>query len=176
MKFKDALSKAITIINDNSIALDTQSEKRDRFISCGETIVNELIALYASPVKEEEVTFINGRAEFSNFSQKVKEILAVRQHGVSLNFTVANTYLNADVNGRAVVKYKYFPMISGIEDELDLPAQLTEDTLALGIAAEYFYRLGFTDEAAFYKNRYDIALVNLIKTKNSFILKVKRMV
>jgi hypothetical protein len=84
-------------------------------------------------------------------------------------------YVESDINGDAEVSYLYHSDELTLEDTVLLPPQYTAFVLANGIAAEYFYRSGLTDEAVFYKNRYDTAVLNLSRRRQSVTLKAGRM-
>ena len=60
-------------------------------------------------------------------------------------------------------------------DRLILPPQFTEYVLAVGAAAEYFYRSSLLDEAVFFRNRFETAVNNLTKRGRVFNLPPRRL-
>ncbi|HKL74389.1 MAG TPA: hypothetical protein VJ903_05835 [Clostridia bacterium] len=175
MIFRDILEKAIGIICDDEIQVDTISPKLNKLIRCGNMIYLELIEEYVRLKEEEEITFVDGKADFSSFSKLVKDVISVQKDGVNVSFSVYPNFVTTDsCSGKATVKYVYHGEELDVNDNVILPPQFTPYVLANGVASEYFYRSGLIDEAAFYKNRYDTSIINLTRKQKSIELKVKR--
>lgn len=176
MTLNDILSKTLEFIGDETLSLNGTDKKSKTLVSAGKMVCNELASVYTSPVTEESVKFTGGKAGYKDFSKRIKNIISVKGKYGKLTFEQHNAFVYAcGAEGFYDVKYSYIPEEAAIGAELDLPPQLTAEQIANGVAAEYYYRQGFTDEAAFYKNRYDLALVNQLREKRSFILKIGRM-
>lgn len=174
MKLRDVLEKAIAIINDD-IDLNTPSVKLTKLIKCANTVYAELVEEYSYLKREEEAEFVDGRALFGQFAKTVKDITGVYKNGIKYPFTVYPDCVKSEkLNGKAVVRYVYHAPEAGIDDALELPPQFSAHVLANGVAAEYFYRSGLIDESAFYKNRYDISVINLTRKNKPIELKVER--
>ena len=63
-----------------------------------------------------------------------------------------------------------------LTDTLDMHPMLNVNTLAYGVASEYFYRVGLLDNAAFYSNRYDGSINIIIRKQKAMDLKGKRFI
>lgn len=170
MILREVLLKTIGIICDDDIDLDIESKKRKRLIDCGNTIYQELVELYVELKTKENVAISDGKIFYSALSKRAKDILSIHKNGIKLVFKLYPTFLEIDEIGEVEIKYTYVPTELSLDDNLTLPPPYTENMLAMGIASEYFYRSGLCDEAIFYKNRYDNALLNMSRKRNSFIL------
>lgn len=176
MKLRDILEKTLEIVGDADIDLSTAGEKRSKLISCANMIYAELTEEYVHLKHAETLTVSDGRIYYSEFSKQVKDVMRVRRNGLTVPFNLYPLYLSCDVDGEVEVSYVYHPTEANIDDELDLPPQFTAFALANGVASEYFYRSGLTDEALFYKNRYDTTLLNLTRKRNPFSVKYRRFI
>ncbi|MFA6866661.1 MAG: hypothetical protein WCR54_04005 [Clostridia bacterium] len=171
MKFSDILGKAIEIICDDEIALDTDSKKRTKLISCGNMVYQELVEQFVPLKNNELLEFADGILMYANFAKPIKDILYIKKNGTSHNFSMYPSYVSCPIKGIAEVGYIYHAEEVGIDDDIVLPPQFNENILALGISSEYFYRSGLCDEAIFYKNRYDNAVINLTRKRASIHIK-----
>lgn len=175
MILNDILEKAIGIICDDEIKINTPSPKLDKLIRCTNMIYQELTEEYAQLKDEQEIEFVDFKANFSAFPQLVKDIISIYKDGVKQDFTVYPNYVCCSLkNGKAMVRYCYHPKDLGQQDQVILPPKFTANVLAIGASSEYFYRSGLIDEAAFYKNRYDTSIINLTRHQKSLDLKVRR--
>jgi hypothetical protein len=83
-------------------------------------------------------------------------------------------FVECDIEGAAEVRYVHHPAEVGIDDSIVLPPNYSVAVLALGVVSEYCYRIGHLDEAIFYKNRYDTAIINLSRQLKSVNVRVRR--
>lgn len=170
MTLREVLVKTVGIICDDDIDLDIDSKKRKKLLSCANTIYQELVELYIELKSKEKLLICDGKIFYSNFAKRVKDIISIHKNGIKQTFKLYPLYLEIDEKGEVEIKYTYVPDILSLDDELVLPPPYTENMLSMGVASEYFYRSGLSDEAIFYKNRYDNALLNLSRKRNSFVL------
>lgn len=175
MILRDILEKVIEIIGDEDIDLDTESRKRTRLLACANMIYHELTTEYVQLKNREIINFSDKRAYYSAFSKRVKDVLGVYKNSQAVEFRLYPLYVESDIYGDAEVSYLYHSDELTIEDTVLLPPQYTAFVLANGMASEYFYRSGLTDEAIFYKNRYDTSVLNLSRRRQSVTLKAGRM-
>ncbi|MFW5780865.1 MAG: hypothetical protein ACOCWI_05385 [Bacillota bacterium] len=176
MTFRQILEKTLDIIGDDDICLDTESKKRKRLMASANMIYHELTTEYVHLKNKEDLLFEDKRLYFSAFSKKVKDILGVYVKGESIPFKLYPLHIEADIEGIAEVRYIYHADELGLEDDVTLPPQYTSFVLANGVASEYFYRSGLTDEAIFYKNRYDTAVLNLSRIRKGVTIKARRLI
>lgn len=171
MQLREILNKALDIIGDQAIDLEQDSPKTKRLIASANTIYHELASEYIDLKTSEELEFVDNKLYYLAFSKKVKDILSINKNGRSIDFKLYPMYIQAETTGIAQINYNYHPEEIDIDSVLELPPQYTSYTLANGVASEYFYRSGLFDEAIFYKNRYDTAILNLSRRKRSIRLK-----
>lgn len=174
MTLRDILEKAMKIIPNENIDLGNQGPKQARLISCGNMIYRELVEDYAPLKAEEEIFFSSNRAYFTSFSKPVKDILGVYKNHAKYDFKVYPQYVSSIADGKTVVRYTYHAEELKLNDEAILPPQFSADMIAVGVASEYLYRCGLTEEALFYKNRYDTSIINNTRKHKSIDLKVRR--
>lgn len=170
MTLKDALKKALEIIGDDDIDLDTTDTPAGnlkKLISCGNMIYGELTEEYAFLRNEEEVNFVDGKFAVSNLQKPLKEIIRIKNHDRNIPYKLFPSYieLGGKISGNFTVIYTYHASELGLNDALVLPQSFTAASVAAGIASEYFYRSGLIDEALFYKNRYDNTVLNLTRKR-----------
>lgn len=171
MTLREVLVKTIGIICDDDIDLDIESKKRKKLLDCANTIYQELVELYIDLKNKEKIIISDGKILYSTFSKRIKDILSIYKNGIKQTFRLYPLFIEIEEKGEVDVKYTYLPENLSLEDDLVLPPPYTENMLAMGIASEYFYRSGLIDEAIFYKNRFDNALLNLSRKRSSFELK-----
>lgn len=174
MTVREVLTKVLGIICDDDIDLCVDSKKRKRLIDCTNTIYQELTEQYIELKTKEKIEVCDGKIYYATFSKRIKDILSINKNDIKQEYKLYPTYLEIDIKGEVEIKYTYLPTELTLDNELILPPPYTENMLAMGISSEYFYRSGLVDEAIFYKNRYDNALVNLSRKRNSFVLKERR--
>ncbi|MGI6213414.1 MAG: hypothetical protein ACOYIQ_02535 [Christensenellales bacterium] len=176
MTLRETLEKVKEIIGE-SFDLDEQGVKRDRLMASGISVYDELTCDYVHLKAEESVEFIDGICPFSAFSNKVKDILSVKRQGKPINFEMYPLFVRCEgLSGEAEVKYYYLPPEPEADSELILPPRFSVHMLANGIAAEYFYRSGMPDEAAYYRNRYEYSLNNAQARLRNLTLKADRII
>ena len=173
MILKDVLEKAKGIICDDEINLEEESKKRKKLIDCANSIYRELTEQYIELKTKEKLTVENDKIYYSAFTKKVKDVISIEKDGQKVVFKLLPTYLECVEKGEVEVKYVYNCDELELDDEIILPPPYTDNMLALGIASEYFFRSGLSDEALFYKNRYDNALINMSRRRNGFVLKAR---
>ncbi len=173
MIIKDILRKAIEIICDDEIDLDSLSKKRDKILSCGQMILSELTEEFVHLRECEKMSVTDGRIYYTEFDKNVKDIIGIYKNGVKVDFAIYPLYVECDATGIVEVKYVYHLDEIDMDSEINLPPMYTKNLIAIGIASEYFYRSGLIDEGIFYKNRYDNALTNISRKRSRINVKVR---
>ena len=176
MTLKEVLTKAVEIINNGLIDLDTTSTERSRLIDCGRYIYAEVADEYVDLNATQELSTTDGKILFSSFAKPVKKIVRVTDNCIDVPFCLYPDHITVDYAGTFVVDYAYKSVVPDLNDTLDLPAEFTPYALASGVASEYFFRTGLIEEALFYKNRYDRAISNLTQNRRTSYLKIRRFV
>ena len=177
MILKDLLEKVIMIVRLEAADIQNDGPKLRQLIDCANMIYSELTLEYIHLKAKENILF-NGqsRADYTSFSNRVREVLSVEINGTNIPFeTFPQHIIAASLRGeRAWVTYLYHTPELTINSLLILPPQYTEHIIAAGIASEYFYRTGMPEEAAFYKARYDNSIINLGRRVKSVHLPGRR--
>ncbi|MGN1043135.1 MAG: hypothetical protein ACI4SK_06610 [Christensenellales bacterium] len=181
MIFKDALKKALEIIGDEDIDLDTTEAptgKLKKLISCGNMIYGELTEEYVFLRRSEEITVTDGKINLDDLSKPLKEVVRIKYGERNLPYRLFPGYIRlGGLNGvKCTVVYTYHAEELALTDEMVLPTSFTAGAIATGIASEYFYRSGLIDEALFYKNRYDNTVLNLTKKRNPAVVCYRRFI
>lgn len=177
MTLRDILEKTKAIIGED-FDLDEEEEgaKRDRLIASALSIYDELTSDYVHLKAEEEVEFEDGICYLDAFTNRVKDILTVKQNGSNVNFEMFPLFIRCiGLQGKCEVKYYYTPPQPSLDSALSLPPRFSEYMLANGVASEYFYRTGLVDEAIYYRNRYEYSLNNAGMRLRNLRLKADRL-
>jgi hypothetical protein len=178
MLLKDLLQKVIMIVRlENEVDVDADSPKLRQLVDCANMIYGELTLEYLRLKAKQNMLFNqSGRVDYVSFSNKVREVLQVKLNGAVMPFeTFPDHIIASGVRGaRGEVTYVYHAPELTINSILILPPQYSERVVATGIASEYFYRTGMPEEAAFYKARYDNAVLNLCSRIKSVHLPSRR--
>ncbi|MFI3229046.1 MAG: hypothetical protein R3Y23_02635 [Bacillota bacterium] len=161
MTINDIIDRVAQIVGIDETDIAEGSAIQKKLISATNMIYLELTMQYVHLKTKEEVAFEDNRLYYDTLSFPVREVLGVRSRGHKLDFTTYPLYIECKNCDSAEVTYIYFTDELESGDEVVLPPKFTAYTLALGVASEYYYRLGLIDEALFYKTRYDNAISNL---------------
>lgn len=177
MKLSDILTRAAAIIGLEGFSVTEESSALTKLCDCANTIYSELVLEHIPLKNKEAVEFSGGKAQYSDFTYRVREILCVRAYGAKIPFVMYPTYVEAgDFSGTGEVEYLFHLGTLAPDDDVILPPQFTEYVMAIGVASEYYYRLGYIEEAEFYKARFDNAVGNLTRRLKSFRLPPRRFV
>lgn len=178
MTLSDIIGRVIQILGlEDEVSLAVPSAKLNKLIDCANMMIGELTQEYIHLKTTESISFCDGRAYYKDFGRQVREVLAVKESKAKRHFVMYPLYLYADgLEGAAEVTYLYHLGTLGLADAVELPPQYSVHTLAVGVAAEYCYRIGLVDEALFYKNRYDNSLINLSKRMRTANLPIGRII
>jgi hypothetical protein len=178
MILRDLLSRVIMIVGlFGEVNVSQNCPKLQQLVDCANMIYSELTLEYVHLKARQMVTFnALGRADYTLFSNRMREVLSVKINGVQVPFEMFPEHVQINVNAstRAEVDYLYHAPELGLNSQLVMPPRFSEHVLAVGVASEYFYRTGLVDEAAFYKARYDNAINNLGKRSRGAQLPARR--
>ncbi len=169
MVIEDIITRVAQIIGIDESEIVEGSAIHTKLISAANMIYTELTLQYVHLKTKESVTFTDERLYYDTLTNPVREILGVYSNGKKRAFETYPLYIECKDCESAEVTYIYFTPEITAGDEIVLPPKFTTYILALGVAAEYFCRIGLVDEALFYKSRYDNAISNLnigLKCKN----------
>ncbi len=179
MNLKNVITSTAHVVGyEGELDYSNPSKELTSLIECAKAIFSEL-TLTALSLKTRENCFAeNGVVFFANFNKACREVLNVYSGERKLKFTTYPTYVLLDekLSGEVEVVYLFHEPDATLDEELEVPPKITAYSLALGVSAEYFYRLGYVDEALFYKTRYENFLYNLKVGYKSSILPSRRFI
>lgn len=159
--------------NDGTEISAETYEKLNIFVNLTNLVINELACTYVPMVIEEQLSFVNGKAFYKDFSKKAVKILGVKDmSGVELEFVDKAEYLQVpfSVNQTLIVEYQYSPDNYSILDKIGYTEKdISARVIAYGVASEYFINQGNFEQAVIYHKRYVDEISLLTLPKNSKI-------
>ena len=159
--------------NDGTEISAETYEKLNIFVNLTNLVINELACTYVPMVIEEQLSFVNGKAFYKDFSKKAVKILGVKDmSGVELEFVDKAEYLQVpfSVNQTLIVEYQYSPDNYYILDKIGYTEKdISARVIAYGVASEYFINQGNFEQAVIYHKRYVDEISLLTLPKNSKI-------
>ena len=178
MTLSDVIERAGNIIGLEGEPTSYPTSAYNKLKDSAVTVYTELITEHVPLRTKEAVSVSNGKIFYEDLGKKVREILKISTGAGRLKFTVYPEYIETECgySGDAEIEYLYYYVPCLPTDEMLLPPQYTEYILAVGTAAEYFYRSSLIDEAMFFRNRFESAVNNLSRTKRVFNLPYRRLI
>lgn len=183
MKVKDIITLAFDFCHEDSLALklregesleDDENEKVDAMVRFFNLVNEEIASGYLPMIVTEKVKTEEGNVDFSNLSKRVIDIVEVRNsHGRKMRFRKFNDRffaLASEVN----VSYKTLPSALTLTGEFS--STLPERVFAYGVAREYFYFQGATQEGDLQDVRFKDSLLVLLGKSREIILPVRRWI
>lgn len=143
---------------------------------CVQTVYTELVTEHVPLKTKEKVVLSGNRLYFEDLTYGVREILKISSGAGRLKFNVFAQYVEVEnYSGEVEVEYLYYVCPETNSDPLILPPQFTEYIMAVGAAAEYFYRSSLIDEALFFRNRFESGVNNLSRSGRVYALSRRRL-
>ena len=174
MNKKEITQKTLEIVGG-----DYENKDYDikRMTSSIDMILTQIVEEY-SPIKVcESLVPENGKILFSRFKRPVREILSVKVNGNRIPYVTETDGITVKTDEPTEIKYHSRAIIpDSDEEEIVLDPGINSTAVSYGVASEYYMRGGLTEEAVFYKNRYDNSIVNLTRKTLSFCLKKRRFI
>ncbi|MBR1747157.1 MAG: hypothetical protein IJ735_02965, partial [Clostridia bacterium] len=159
-----------------AVDLEMYTETRETLLSCARFVAAECADRYSDMRKVENVESVEKILPYASFEKPFKKLVSIKQDGKEVVGKLLDSGISVEKDGTYTVEYAYFSERKEQNEELDLPKNFGVDTLAVGVAAEYFFRNGFSDEAILYKGRYDNAVRNDLRTLRAGRLPNRRFV
>ena len=174
MTLMDLIKSSLEITGGTYDTLD--EKEKSKLLSCAKMIYTELSEEYVKLKHTEELIATDGRIPYVEFSKPVKDIVRVEKNGRRVPFELFPDCVRCKAEGNVKVTYVYHAPDPDLEDELILPPFFNVTAISNGVASEFFYRSGLNEEALFYKNRYDNAVLNLQRRSASAYLQNRRFI
>lgn len=161
MTVREVLLLAAAFLDDSglpsALSGSTAEGEAGVLLNCFNVVENE-IALDDYPLKKtEKLLFVNGILPYASFSAPPLDVCAVQSGGERLHFTLAPEGVKCDCSA-ADVTYTYAPKKKGLADTSELDGKISARLMALGVASEYCFIKGRTDEAKIWGVKYREAL------------------
>lgn len=162
---------AASLRKENATLTDEEQAKVQVLLRCFNLVYEEISSQYLPIIKIEKVKTNDGKVLFSSLSQKVIDILQVKNsHGRKIKFRKFDSYLFA-LASEVEVYYKTQPQTLALTGEFT--CSLPERVFAYGVAREYFYLNSDQDEGEIYDNRFKDSLLVLLGKNKEIIMPVR---
>ena len=176
MTLQDIIERVASIIGVNETLLDMPMQIYNKIRDSVITVYTEMVTEYIPLRTKEKTEAERGKIFYEDLKYRVREILAIKSPAGRLKFTEYPQFIQAeDYTGEVEIDYLYYIIPTLNSDELILPPQFSEYVVAVGAAAEYFYRSSLLDEAVFFRNRFESAVNNLTKRGRVFNIPPRRL-
>lgn len=166
--YLDSLNQEETgiIVTDSETFL-TEPKEIKLLTNLTNLVLGQILREYM-PLYTEEIVSSNANCEisFSSFSKKVNQIINVSfVDGLNSTFRIFPEYIKVgSPQEKYVVKYSYLPEeITNFNAPIEKPISLSENTIALGVCAEYCLIEMLYDEADMWEAKFKESLQNTIR-------------
>ncbi len=122
-----------------------------------EFVFDEVYRNYALSIRKTVVEAAGGFVDTTAY-KPCKVLSLTDEEGAEVPFRYSEGSLYTARSGKFNMCYARVPDVPGLEDEIVLPANISERTLAYGIAREYCTMLGDWDSASQWDTRYTQSL------------------
>lgn len=154
MKLLDAICVAADYLgfdacDEVSVAADSRF---DFLLRCANRVYRDIATQYLPLSTKEIITFIDGYCAFSNLSKRISKPICLRSNGCKIKFKATDMGVYADVDS-AELEYRYVPAVKTADEQLELTT-LCEESLALGICAEYALVNGLYEKCSVFRDMF----------------------
>lgn len=161
MTVREVLLLAAAFLDDSGLASAVSGSTADGeagvLVNCFNVVENE-IALDDYPLKKTEtLQFSKGILPYTSFSAPPVDVCAVESGGIRQRFKLTPEGVKCDCR-TADVTFTYAPKKKDIADTSELDGKISPRLVALGVASEYCFIKGRTDEAKIWGVKYREAL------------------
>ena len=176
MTLADVIERTASIIGAEGDVTTYPTQLLNKLKDCVCTVYAELITEHIPLKTKEKATLSGNRIYFEDLNFSVREILKISSPAGRHRFNVFDKHVEVEnCPGEAEVEYLYYFVPEELTDELVLPPQYSVYIMAVGAAAEYFYRSSLLDEAMFFRNRFESGINNLSRSGRIFALPKRRL-
>lgn len=149
-------------------------DTENRLLSCLGYLLSELSEQYVSLFEEERMQASGGKITYRSLGKKAIKIVAVKRNGKKVGFACFPDHIRVKEDGAYDVLYVYGLSEPRLTDTIKLPPSYTEETISLGVAAEYLHRTGKEQGAEFFAHRYLTAIKNAASVKKNIVMPPRR--
>ncbi len=161
MTVREVLLLSASFLDDKELAAalsgSSVTGEAETLLNCFNVIENE-IALDDYPLKmTETLSFENGLLPYPKFAKTPIDVLSVKSGDVRVHFTLTPAGVRCDC-AEGEVTYTYAPTAKTISGTSEHGGKISARLMALGVASEYCFVKGRTDEGKIWGVKYREAL------------------
>lgn len=142
----------------------------DKLIRCFNSVVSEIAEEYAPFVKEENVVTLSGVIPYALFSERICKLEYLKQNGVKVRFKCLPGHVKPETEGTFEARYRYLPPALDIDGEIDMPLNISDRIVALGVAAEYALIVERYEESVKFGEKYMEAMKHAVRCGREIIM------
>lgn len=180
MNSEKVLKLGATMLNieEGVIGADSTDEKtRDLMMVALNNVISEIAEEYIPFLKSEKVVVSNGKLNYTAFEKSPRNIIKIKQGKKNVAFCryVEHVSVNAE-DGEVEVIYSYVPDKISFGEDIVIPPEISERTLAAGVAGEYALMSERYEECVNYDNKFMSGVKAAMRQKKERILPCRRWV
>lgn len=165
MKINDCVKLALCYLDMSESSL-SNSATLNKFLASAKTVFNVINAQYLSVGFSEKVELVGNKLLFSSLSKKVAKVIAVKQEGKQMSFSLYSDYaLIKEAVGVVEVDYTFYIEELTLEDEVPLQIKVTPQMVAFGIASEVCIINSDYEKSSIFEQKFKESLKNMNSSK-----------
>lgn len=194
MEVKEILKTAIIFLDKNELLEDAcfldsigedyventdRSTEIKKLTECLNLVYQEISSEYIPLIIEEKISVIDRKISYINLSKPIQEIISIKSlNNQKIKFETFPEFIQLESDHDLVkIKYAFEPEILNLESSFyNYAGKIPARVLAYGVAMEYCFISGITDEAYIWEARYKDSLKNIIRKKHNIILPKRRWI
>lgn len=162
MEVKDVIISALNILGRGELAtklsqnneLDEEgAETVNTLLYCFNAVEDELARKYMPLSTAEDLTSHSGKYYYTDFAHTPVKIKRVLANGKEIGFTLLTEYMSVNAS-KITVEYEFAPSKKQLDGTSDFGLEISENLIALGIAAEYCLINGEIEAAELWEKKY----------------------
>ena len=177
MTIKDIIKISATYLGKNNV-LEYLAEENgnygdavqqiDNLTRCANLVIGELAASYFPMKKSEIKRTVNGKINFSEFTENIMRVDGVyTENGDKTDYKVKPLAIEVNCSS-VIVEYTYLPSNYGLTDVIGYKdSEVNERLIAYGVCSEYSIIERNFDESIMWRNRFNEEIKKLISPKNT---------
>lgn len=164
MTGKDCIAMAMTYVGLNDVKESYLSDNPDqnatdlakKFCVFMQAVINEIAIGYVKLVDKANVNLDGEILEYSDIADRIYEVISVKCNGKKVypQKTASGLLLP---KGNYEITYAYLPLATET-DELPFHVLVSDESIAYGIASQYFLTMGMAEEAQAFDDKFKLSL------------------
>ena len=162
MEINNVLEKVASLLDlpDDVVSEESSDEKcLNQLVLAFNNVLCEVAEEYLPFYKTEKLVSFGGKIAYADFSERVYKIKGVSdQTDKKVKFKQKAEYLEVVEDGEYEITYTYLPKEVEFGGTVDTPINLSERTMAYGVAGEFALITGRYDDSVNYDGRFSGAI------------------